>query len=389
MAWVAAAAGGLSLLWLVLATGFANLSRVVRPEAALSVSPWDAGAMAQMSDEALTSSVSTSTALASATWAQASLRRDPTSVVAWRNLGLSQLMLGRIANGQRILGFAERLSRRDAGVQLTLLEAAVQRGDIAAALTHYDLIFRVSPSRDPLLMPILVAASADPPIRAQLIPLLRRSPAWRRRFFSALIAAPPAPADAATLVEQLAVAGALSDTDIFAAMATNLGLSGQDAAAWRVYAVLRRKPAAPIRNGDFEDTAPIAPFDWLLEGSGPITAALTRSKPGQRLEMTSSQGDGGPGARQLLALRPGAYLLTFDAGAIEGTDPATIYWQLRCGRDGAILLTGAARPAGVAAGFAVPASGCGGQWLELGFRAEGSEAVSGAWFDRFTITTRN
>ena len=68
--------------------------------------------------------------------AHEALRHDPTAVEAVATLGLDAMLRGDEPKADRLLAYSQRMSRRDLRTQLTAIELAVARDDIAGALYH-------------------------------------------------------------------------------------------------------------------------------------------------------------------------------------------------------------------------------------------------------------
>ena len=112
-----------------------------------------------------------------ASLARASLRQEPLSPVALRNLAL--VSSDRV---RPLLQMAAQVSRRDLRTQLGLIEIAVQQGDIALTLEHYDAALSVHPPFRATLYDRLVVAIEDKPVRDALLPYISRS--WFADFIA-------------------------------------------------------------------------------------------------------------------------------------------------------------------------------------------------------------
>ncbi len=124
-------------------------------------------------------------------WVAASrqaLRADPLNASAIRLLAyVTELLPGGQPRARRLMSLSERASRRDVLAQVWLIEDAVSRGDVRGALDHYDRALLVKPGMAGTLVPILVAATSEPLVRAALVPYLRADRAWTRPFLSVAV----------------------------------------------------------------------------------------------------------------------------------------------------------------------------------------------------------
>lgn len=89
---------------------------------------------------------------------------------------------GKRAASLRRAELASRLSRRDFGAQILLIEADIRRDDVRSAVGRYDLALRsgVSAQGGPstILFPLLTAALTEPEVRDALKPYIRKRPHW-------------------------------------------------------------------------------------------------------------------------------------------------------------------------------------------------------------------
>ncbi len=388
-AWLSLAAwagllGGVAVL--VVLAGLTSALRSTRPDAALAMLPGDARALAKRADMTLlTGALRPADISAARTDARAALMRDTTLPAAWRVLGLTERE-GSPAS-LRLLHTAQALSRRDVPTQIGLLEAQVERGNIISALRHYDIILRISTAYDPMLFPVLAGAMTEPQILRPLSKRLANAPMWRRRFLSYVVNAGTSFEEQAALFDALNHAGGLQERDILAASITNSASVGQLAVAQRLYRIMAPDDATrPLRNGQFEDAAGIAPFDWQLETTGPLSVAVATAQGQRRLEMASVRGDGGRAARQLLALPPGRYRLGARFGTLEGQNAGIPYMTLACAATSSVVTTAEA-PMGrdsFTADGTIPTA-CRYQWLELGLRLDPHGTSTSAWIDAVIV----
>lgn len=319
--------------------------------------------------------------------AKRALRQDGTAVAAAATLGLNADTRGDNGTARRYFIYAQTLSRRDLRTQLFMIEDAVQRGDIRAALHQYDITLRVFPTLDDLLYPVLVSAGADPAIRRELVKTLAGKPLWGESFIGFVAEKGADPKSTAALFLDLRRAGVPVAETARAGVVNALIVADQNDAAWSYYAAVhpgvdRRRS----RDAHFA-AAPETPshLDWLPINDG---SGLTTSIEGGRFNFTAPASIGGPMLQQLQLLPPGAYRLTGHSIAIEQANAARPYWALSC-RGGRELGRVEVPNSGVAGGsftgtFDVPAD-CPVQILVLVARP--SDTVSGlsGGFDRVEL----
>lgn len=296
------------------------------------------------------------------------LRHDPTVISAVQAIGLTEQATGKTGRVDRLLSYAQKLSRRDLRTHLWAIENYVALGDTRPVLREYDLALRTSPEARELLFPILGNAVVNPVVARDLLPRLRRKPPWYDDFQVYLATDQRVtPVTAVAFLRMARGAGlAIPLTGLATLIARSLD-AGQYSTAWTAYRL--KRPGADRRGLRDPDFTAIpddpAPFDWNLSNDGSILARAAPQNGVGRLEVEAGAGSTGVAARQGQLLPPGRYRLVADADAIS--QGASLTWTLTC-RDGPELAklpmaaNKAMRYAG--AGFVVPAS-CGMQALTL------------------------
>lgn len=309
--------------------------------------------------------------------AKLALRQDPTAVDAAATLGLNAELRGDNAAARRYFTYAQRLSRRNLRTQLWMIEDAVGRGDVAAALHQYDITLRVFPNLSEVLYPVLASATTDTAVRAELIKTLAGRPLWGESFVNFMAGGGPDPRSTATLFTELRRAGVSVPVSARAGVVNALIATGELDAAWSYYRTLR--PGAErnqSRDPRFEGASEApSQFDWVAinDVTGPTTAIQ-----GGLFDFAAPASVGGPMLQQFQLLPPGTYRLAGHTRGIEQLPTARPYWVLRCqdGRElGRVEVPNSSTAGGDFAGmFSVPA-GCPLQKLLLMGRP--SDAVSG------------
>lgn len=392
--WAAVTAGGALLASLVVASGVANAVGNERPAVALRVAPFDARANAREADFLLFKTQSRpDERVAARHFAELALVRDPTVASAYRTLALVGPG-GKISEPDNALLLAsESMSRREAPTQLALIELHVGRGDVAGALRHYDILLRTAPRYDQLLLPILASAASDPNVERPLARTVVHADLWRRRLLTVMTNVGIDADRYAAFVTTMRRFGPLVDTDIYRSMAGIYADAQRPDAAWRLVEAVDGAATwrAPLRNGRFSVANTTPPFDWALEQGGAVEAFQSGAAGPGRLTITSDRGDGGRAARQLLALAPGRYALSFQTGPLASLQTPVLTGSVTCvATDGASLMTVAVeprRPTVTRQELAVP-SGCPWQWLEFGLRVGRTDSAEGMWLTKVAVTTQ-
>lgn len=321
-----------------------NFAKTV-PAVALAWNPGSADANVRLADALLQSSGIETAAPRIALLAERSLQRQPINPGAARLLAIVKSAQEDTPKAKALARYAEAMSRRDLPTQMWLIEAAVQRGDIATALIHYDRAMKTSAQGRVLLFPILIQAAADPAVWRPLAVVLAQRPQWWRSFVDQLVPHSPS-ADALytiarkTKIEQAAYA----DPALLQAIEKRL----VDLGAYRSAADLFNRahgwpPNKPsfLNNGGFEQSGGWDPFEWNLQDA-PDLAGVRQPSPrtgeGNALFITAANGRGGDVATQLVILAPGHYRLNATVGGVRGDPLAFPHLIMRCANNALPIL---------------------------------------------------
>lgn len=263
------------------------------------------------------------------------LIQDPTTVVAASELALDRQIRGDTLGARRLFSYAQRLSRRELQVQIWAIEDAVARGDVADALTHYDIALRTSFKAHDLLFPILGTAIADPVVRGELIKTLAKSPAWSEAFVN-YVAVRGNPRATAQLFSMLRSRSIALPDNASSALVDGLIFAGLNEEAWQYYVSTgrgedRRRSRDPHFSASLE--TPSA-FDWILVNDENVTSSIQYADGGGILEFSAPPSVGGPLLRQFQLLTPGTYILTGRSGGVDQPVSSRPYWTLTCRADG-------------------------------------------------------
>lgn len=333
-----------------------------RPALAHRLAPWDGRITAALAASLTGPEAGDAQRRRSDDLARRALRQDPTAVTAAATLGINAQLRGDTAAASRLFAYAEKLSRRDLPTQLWMIEAAVGRGDILGALHHYDIALRTKRQSWDLLFPILASASADPPVRAELVKTLAAQPLWAEPFVNHVAAHPADPKATSALFLDLRRAGLALPDRVHAAAINGLIAGGFADEAWRHYAAIRasadRRQSRDPRFA-FASEAPTA-FDWVPVNGGGVSTSIQRGEGGNVFDFSVASGLGGPLLRQMQMFPPGTYRIEGRSSGIAQPAQSQPYWTLVCqtgGREfGRVAVPNSAQAGGAFSGqFTVPA----------------------------------
>lgn len=301
------------------------------PLTAHRLAPYDGRIAGLMAMRELQSGLASSKRTDTVDLATRALRYDPTAVAAASVLGIDAQLAGHLNTARQWFAYGEKLSRRNQSVQLWLIEDSVSRNDIGSALRHYDIALRTHPDLAELLFPVLATASAEPAVRAQLIPKLRQGPRWGQNFIN-YMSGNTDPVLAAAVFRELGQAGIPVPADAKARVVDSLISRGQAALAWQYYAAGhptydRRR----LRDARFR--APLdspSKFDWILTNDGTITTSIEGTGDNTIFSFFLPGGIGGQLLQQYQVLPTGQYRLEGIGAGGARSGRSNPYWIVAC-----------------------------------------------------------
>ena len=333
--------------------------------------------------------------------AELALSKAPFNVRAMRVFGLVEAKEGRLDSADDILTLAGNWSLRDDPVHAWLIQQRLRQGDYVSAFAHADTLARRQEDHQPEVFQLFtMAALADPRAISPLVGLLSKNPPWRLNYIRGLYTAPENARLIAALAISLEQTKKPFDNGELRLLYNTWFIEGRLEGLALIRERLGRPPLTPLLvNGGFAEISETPPFAWTI-GVGPgVQAAITKDDLNAEETAFRVQYDGYATtslARQLLLLKPGAYLLTGEVRIETPSDDSRMVWAVSCAQDGVEL--GRHVPSSGDAGskwssfsvrFVVPAEGCQAQWLRLEPRPGDRRSTVVAWFDRFQITPAN
>jgi hypothetical protein len=382
---------GLLLLWLVLGVTVQGTLQARHSEATLKWWPWSAGAQANAAWAIVSKPAASPAEIGRASWmARNALAREPVNVAAVRTLAVVAGLQNKVPLSERLMGAAERLSRRDLPTQLLLVQDSVGRNDIDAALVHYNRALTTSPASSEMLLPVLVGATSDPDIAGKLGAMLSGRPVWWQSFFEALAATGNAPAGMAIVARAARLRDNVAEEhDLLVSLIDRVSALKAYPEAFSIFSSARGiKGRMPLlRDGNFEAETSLPPVDWRL-ASEPEAAGVREPRDGARGNALSLVGSVGEVARQLLILAPGSYRLTGRTAKVSGDHFSLPVIAVSCTtgkRQLDFRLPAGDAPSAFTAEFVVPAD-CAAQWLTIAIRASStSPDASTPWLDDLNL----
>jgi hypothetical protein len=315
------------------ANAVVNATRVVSPQTSLAIDAGDAIALAQQTDNRWAKAAAAGEQIDLYSQAQRSIAQQAINPRAVRLLGFSADLRGNRRVALLANDAATRLSRRESGAQLWLMENDVERNDVSAVLKRYDVLLSTNGTLRDALYPKLALALSDPQIRDAFVPYVRKNPIWLSRFLGTAVYQPNPDA----LSYAIRQAGGLAKNDTNQTI--NTVLLGQLFATQKVAegrAFFRSLPGADARlltsaaltNAAFD--AKFAPVSWVLTSNSSVGATVEKANDAHAIKAFALSGATGVAASKYLFILPGTYRFGSAHKTTSPSPNARAAWALRC-----------------------------------------------------------
>lgn len=331
---------GLSLTgfiaWIAFNHAVANIVWQRNPDMALRFVPDHPLALSRKADELFEQKQDPATLAKVEAMAKQSLRGGALNPVAIRLLGYVADVRGDQNKARELMLLSHKVSRRDFGTQLWLIEDAVARNDKRKALYHYDIALRTTPASFPLLFPTLSSALADPEVRTLLAPYFKATPNWLAAFLGDALGSRDNPAN---IAETIMKAGGLPDDETYVEISNRLltTLAGKsNFASFRQYylSLPKASPATLESAGLNPATVNLRfrPAGWQLAESSAIGGSFAPFDGNRRTSLLAyaSSGERGVLMQKYLFLKPGNYRFSASYEAQATAPDSEIRWELQC-----------------------------------------------------------
>lgn len=389
---IALALLALALGWLVLVRGYADYLARIEPERSLAWVPGQSEALVREAEGALRGAQMER----AADLAQRALLGHPLEGRALRILGAVAERSGDRARARALMQAAATLTPRDSATQFWLAINALADRDLDTALRKLDRLVRFEPELQRDVFPILATVASNPVGARAIAPYLARGVPWRREFLQGLMGQASSLDDLLRLLRAVEAAGGRIEPEEHERLSDRLWAMREWA---RLSTWLRRADPqqAPVLVHDpgFAGTGRGPWAGWSVGRVAGVDAILGAEVDG-RVALRLVFHDRRIPFRhvgQNLLLAPGRYVLRAHARLRRLETALGLRWVVSCAESNAEIgaterLRGDSGWRELEVGFEVPASGCGGQRLQLVLdaRIAAEQQVSGeAWFDRLEI----
>jgi hypothetical protein len=372
--------------WFAFALAVSGVARIKAPAAALTVMSGESVALASRADQLFFASPQSPPPEVKRLASKA-LESQPINPKALRLLGYIEDVGGNSGKAEAYIRMAAKLSRREPGAQLWLIEASARKGDIGQTLVHYDIALRTKPDTQTVLFPRLLSAIEDPEIRAALKPYIRSENGWGPSFLSFAINNSK---NLPVLTSLVLETGGLSDSEESrvqeVALIGRLVSERYFALARQIFLRIPGAQASRVSSAAFDvsdrDTR-FGAIGWQLVSAPDAGGGFTGDGKRAALSVFANSATTRTVATKLLYLNPSNYMLDVKVSNIDRGNGGFLRWELRCPDEagGKILWSVDSVTASLKARFNIPA-GCPVQYLNLiasgGNGQTGLEAIIGS-----------
>jgi tetratricopeptide (TPR) repeat protein len=322
--------------WAAIALTLSGLTRSKNPLVALTAVSGESNALANRADQLLLASP-TNPSPAITQLARAALGHQAINAKAVRQLGYAADAKGDRKRALALVTMAERLSRREAGAQLWLIEYYAQANNTSKTLSHYDILLKTEPDTQTLLYTRLSNAIADEPNRAALLPYVRQDRPWASGFIWHAINNDK---DLTNVVNLITEAKVLPKNDK-TKRAQEVALIGRLVAekrfgdAKRIYDLIPGARSTRLTNPSFDDSDRRTRFGamgWQIPDS-PDAGGGFLSEDGQNapaLSIFTNSATTQIVASRLLYLNPSSYRFLAKISQLQTGDGGYVRFQMRC-----------------------------------------------------------
>jgi hypothetical protein len=324
------------LAWLSFIHAVANVTWQQNPDMALRFVPDHPLALSRKADELFAEKQDPATLVRVEAMAKESLRGGALNPVAIRLLGYVADVRGDRKKARELMLLSHKVSRRDFGTQLWLIEDAVARNDKKQALYHYDIAMRTTPTSWAILFPTLTGALSDPQVRVGLAPHVKAAPGWLRPFLGEATNTLENPAN---LADVLVKAGGLPDgPDYLSAsnsLLSQLAAKSMFPAFRQYYLSLKGSQAVTLERAAMTKDSVNLRYPaagWQIADSAAIGGSFSPANAQGRHSLLAFAGSGERGEvmRKYLFLKPGNYQFGAQYEAQEAAPDSDVRWELLC-----------------------------------------------------------
>jgi hypothetical protein len=335
-------AAALAVGILALSFSLAVSAAGTRPDVAAAIAPYLSAPKSRIAEVLLAAGMRSGDLTEAASQARAAALTDPLDVAAVRTLGFVRRTQKNDKQADALFAYANRLTRRDLGVNLDSAMQAAKRGDVNGTVHSVDLSLRTSVESWDRLFPLIYRISGDPAVVPALARVLQNNPQWKWPFLDGLVREGPDPVMTARLFAALEKSGPLNNDDLNRALIARLVEADRYPEALARYSSFAKsKGVRSLTNGDFERAPLGAPFEWTSLGEAALDTGVSKNATdqaeGNSFYFRIPGGEDGELLRLTALLDQGPHRLSVVLGpALEGT-PGSLVLNAECLSNGATI----------------------------------------------------
>lgn len=290
------------------------------------------------------------------------MRLEPANSTAARNLAFYLSSRGQEDKAFRLMQVAQRVTRRDPGANLWLMQYYGRKGDLERSLALYDVTIRTSSAAASSMMTMLAQALYQPGAVNVFVQLLSTAPPWIDDFWTEVLRGSGDPQTMYALRERLHRANVRMEPEHDGLLIEKLANSGHIDEAFALNAlVLPPKDRADLlADPSFDAARTFPPIGWKLGSDSTFGVSLDR-KEGV-IDVTALPGAEGVIAQQAVSL--GGARTFRVAGEYQGAGAKPLEMSIACADSGNSGEAKVAIPSGRSATLTMPAS-CRFAWASL------------------------
>lgn len=256
------------------------------------------------------------------------LLREPFNAEALRNYAYGLDAEGEREKARMVMASAYRLTRRNVGTNLWLIEDLARRGQDAQALAIYDVAIRTNSRAATLLINAMSQAVDDPRLRGSLVSVLASNPPWLSQFWTVVLSSDRDLDNVYDLRAQLHDRGGstlLLEHD--ALLVSRLANAGRYDEAFKLYEAAASDTEPQQAGGAFLQAAQFPPIGWKV-GTGDGFGAKIDRRTGN-LAIIALRGAQGVVAQKLVKTA-GLSGLAFQARYKDPGKASTMQIEAQC-----------------------------------------------------------
>lgn len=258
------------------------------------------------------------------------LASEPLTGLPLRAAALSDTARGDLAAAAPLMAAAERITRRDAPVELWLAEHAVRAADVAAALRHYDVLLRTHENLRAPLFQKLAGALSDDTVRAALMRYAAPGTPWFADFLIAASTDGGARSAATLLLDLRSLPDTVDWRNAYAALIPALAREGRFDLLRSLDARLPRAAGTQRLVEQASEASAYPAFRWMLAADADRFAAIDPDGAGAALQVEAAPFSSGVAASRFLLPPAGAQALAWTVYGHAGGSGNAAHWTLHC-----------------------------------------------------------